>query len=367
MSSIGVPVESSSVASMARIVLQPRRPRSRGSSVGPSTPWFHDRLLSDAVAVVLAVGLVVLAVVGDQVAQREAVVRGDEVERRRGRAAVEDVLRAGEPPAHVGGRLAAVRGAAPERADVVAVGVVPLGPRRPERAEPVAAGADVPRLGDELHLAQQRVLVHRGEERRALVEVHPLARERRREVEAEAVDAHLADPVAQRVEDQPQDVEVADVEGVAAARGVDVRAAVRCELVVVALAEAAEHQRRPVVPALAGVVVDDVEDHLDAGARAARLHHRLELVDLSPGAAVGGVAGVRREEPEGAVAPVVAGAARRERRLGDRVVHGLQLDGGDAEPQQVLDRGRVGEAGVGAAQVLGTPGCVAVKPLTCIS
>jgi hypothetical protein len=35
-----------------------------------------------AVLVVLAVGLVVLLVVGDQIAQREAVVGGDEVERQ---------------------------------------------------------------------------------------------------------------------------------------------------------------------------------------------------------------------------------------------------------------------------------------------
>src|SRR6185436_5128541 len=40
-----------------------------------------------AVAVVLAVGLVVLVVVGDDVVQREAVVRGDEVDARPGLAA----------------------------------------------------------------------------------------------------------------------------------------------------------------------------------------------------------------------------------------------------------------------------------------
>src|SRR6478752_5534179 len=45
--------------------------------------------LSSAVprAVVLCVGLVVLVVVGDQVGQREAVVHGDEVDRRGGSAA----------------------------------------------------------------------------------------------------------------------------------------------------------------------------------------------------------------------------------------------------------------------------------------
>ena len=51
-----------------------------GSSVGPSTPQFQLRLSLRAVAVVFAVGLVVLAVVGDQIVEREAVVAGHEVD-----------------------------------------------------------------------------------------------------------------------------------------------------------------------------------------------------------------------------------------------------------------------------------------------
>ena len=45
----------------------------------------------------------------------------------------------------------------------------------------------------------------RVEEGREAVDVVELARERRGEVEAEAVDVALGDPVAQRVHDQPQD------------------------------------------------------------------------------------------------------------------------------------------------------------------
>ncbi len=52
-----------------------------------------------AVAVVFAVGLVVLLVVGNQVAQREAVVRGDEVDARGGtpRGVLIEIGAAGEP------------------------------------------------------------------------------------------------------------------------------------------------------------------------------------------------------------------------------------------------------------------------------
>ena len=55
-----------------------------------------------AVAIVLGVGLVVLVVIGHEVVQREAVVRGDEVDRRVGAApaAAVEVAGAGEPVAH---------------------------------------------------------------------------------------------------------------------------------------------------------------------------------------------------------------------------------------------------------------------------
>ena len=100
-----------------------------------------------AVAVVLAVRLVVLGRVGDEVGEREAVVRGDEVDRprRRPRACREDIGRAGET-----GREFAreARVAAPEAPHRVAIAVVPFAPGRRKRAQPVPAGPDVPRLGD---------------------------------------------------------------------------------------------------------------------------------------------------------------------------------------------------------------------------
>ena len=81
--------------------------------------------------------------------------------------------------------------AAPEVADGVAVLAVPLGPLRREVAHLVAAGADVPRLGDQLDLADDRVLLHEVEEGRQPVDVVELAGKGRGEVEAEPVDVHL--------------------------------------------------------------------------------------------------------------------------------------------------------------------------------
>ena len=311
-----------------------------------------------AVVVVLAVGLVVLLVVGDQVVEREAVVRGHEVDARdRSSAGVLVVVgRSGEPA----GELAQRRLPAPEVTDGVAVGAVPLGPLGREVAYLVAAGPDVPRLCDQLDLAHDRVLLDELEEGREAVHLVELAGQRGREVEPEPVDVHLGHPVAQRVHDQLQRVRVPHVEGVPGARVVHVVPLVVLDEAVVGLVvDALEAERRPEVVALGGVVVDHVEDHLDAG-RVHRLHHSLELLHLlSQALCIPGARGVRRlrcEEGQGVVAPVVVQSLVEQGAVLDELVHRHELEGGDAEPGQVGgDRG-VRQAGVRPAQLLGHVG-----------
>ena len=162
---------------------------------------------------------------------------------------------------------------------------------------------------------------------------------------------HLGHPVAQRVHDQLHRVRVAHVEGVAGAGVVHVVALVVLdEAVVGRVVDALEAQRRAEVVALGGVVVDDVEDDLDAGG-VHRLHHRLELLHLLAEPA-GGVVGVRREEAEGVVAPVVAQALVEQRGVLDELVHRHQLDRGHAELLQVGGDRRVRETGVRPALLL---------------
>ena len=116
------------------------------------------------------------------------------------------------------------------------------------------------------------------EERPQLVDLEQLAGQRAGQVEAEAVDVHLGDPVAQAVHDELQDARVLHVERVAAAGEVHVVARVlRRQPVVGGVVDAAHRQRRPQLVALGGVVVDHVEDHLDAGG-VQRPHHHLELL-----------------------------------------------------------------------------------------
>ena len=109
-----------------------------------------------------------------------------------------------------------------------------------------------------------------------------------------------------------------------------------------------KRQRRTGGAGLGRVVVDHVQDHLDAR-RVQRLDHRLELGDLAIGLGGGGVAVVRREERDRVVTPVVGPAARRQLPLGDELMHRHQLDGGHAQPGQVVDDGRAGQARIGAA------------------
>ena len=114
--------------------------------------------------------------------------------------------RSDEPDRRLANSAERRRLAAPEVADRVAVLAVPLRPQRGEPAHLVAAVADVPRLGDELDLGDDRVLVHQVEERRQAVDLVELAGERGGQVEPEPVDVHLQDPVPQRVHDQLEHV-----------------------------------------------------------------------------------------------------------------------------------------------------------------
>ena len=105
-----------------------------------------------------------------------------------------------------------------------------------------------------------------------------------REVEAESVDVHVGGPVAQGVEDELQDVGVGGVQGVSASGVVDVSLPVLGEVVVRVVPDAAERQGGAVGAALGGVVVDHVYDDFESGAMEG-LHHLLEVVYLTSGAA----------------------------------------------------------------------------------
>jgi hypothetical protein len=174
---------------------QPLHRRVLGRSLDAAVP---GAVVPESVSVVLAVGLIVLVVIGHQVAQGKAVMGGDEVDRGEWAPAVLPVQVTGAR--QPGGELGQRGGLpAPEIADPVSVLAVPFGPQRREVPDLVAALTHVPRLGDQLDLGNDRILLNQVEERRQPVHLLQLASEHGRQVEPEAVHVHLGDPVPQRV------------------------------------------------------------------------------------------------------------------------------------------------------------------------
>ena len=174
-----------------------------------------------------------------------------------------------------------------------------------EIADLITAFAHVPRLGDELYLRDDRVLVDDFEEGVQLVHATGIAREGGGEVETETVDMHLQHPIAQAVHDKLKGARVEDIEGVAGTGKIQVEARVfRSQPVVGLIVDPAKTERRPEVISFRGVIVDDVENDLDA--RGVEIsHHRFELRHLAAGRAAARVLGFRREEADRVVTPIV--------------------------------------------------------------
>ena len=164
----------------------------------------------------------------------------------------------------------------------------------------------------------------------------------------------LLHPVAQRVEDHPRHDGVRQVEGVAASGDVDVTTAT-VDAVVGALVEPAPREGHVLPRVLRRVVVDDVEQHLDAGGVQV-LDHRLELVEGALRVRLRRVRRVRREEAERVVAPVVGQPAQHEVGLVREGVDREQLECRDPEALQVVDEGGVGEAGIRPTELVGDAG-----------
>jgi hypothetical protein len=180
----------------------------------------------------------------------------------------------------------------------------------------------VPRLGDELDLADHWVLLDQVEEGAEAVDLVELTGQGGGQVEPEPVHVHLGDPVPEAVHDELEGVGVCRVETVAGSGGVVVEpGVVRDQTVVSRVVDPLEGEDGPPVVPLGGVVVDDVEDHFQTrGVK--RLHHRLELTDLIAGPPCAGVAVVGGEEPDGVVAPVVGQPPVHEEHVVDELVDG---------------------------------------------
>ena len=221
-------------------------------------------------------------------------------------------------------------------------------------ADLVTARAEIPRLGDELGHGQRGILVDRGEERAQLVHVIQRAREGAGEIEAEPIDMHLGHPIAQAVHEQLEAVGMHHVQGVAAAREIHVVPLLALDRAIVSLViDPAEGERGPAFVAFRGVVIDDVEDDLDARLMQ-RLHHGPELFHHIRGMRLARrVGALRREETQRVVTPVIVQPLFLEVAVIGEVLNGHQLDGRDPEFRQVLDDWWRRDGRIGPADLLG--------------
>src|SRR5205085_3790111 len=131
---------------------------------------------------------------GDEIAQREAIVRSDEVDAAARTTATESVQVTAAAQA-VGKLRDLARVTLPEFSQVVAIFAIPFAPQNGEIAHLITEVSDIPRLRDELHARKNRVLVHDVEKGGTLVICLRFARQRNREIEPKAVDVHLLNPV----------------------------------------------------------------------------------------------------------------------------------------------------------------------------
>jgi hypothetical protein len=224
--------------------LQPRAPREhysvRGVAFRAAVPAVVRVL---PVAVFLAVGEVALLLVGEQVAQREAVVGDDEVDRcgRCAAARLERIRRCAQALREL---AAAARAAEPEAAHPSRKRSFHSSQRRGK----CRAGSRPVHIPGSRSTGpgERRVLRDALKERRAGVETLVAARQHGREVEAKAVDLHLQRPVAQAVHHHLQHARMAQVECIAAAGRVVEHARLAGQAAVVGeVVEPAPADRRP--------------------------------------------------------------------------------------------------------------------------
>jgi hypothetical protein len=118
------------------------------------------------------------------------------------------------------------------------------------------------------------------------------------------------------------------------------------EPVIARVVEPAERQGRAEFTAFGGVVVDDVENDLDAG-RVQAPHCDAHLVDR----AVGEIARLDRKEADGVVAPIVAQPLLQQKAVLHERLDRHQFDRGNAEPAQMIDHALIGERREGSSFV----------------
>src|SRR3954451_16771036 len=157
------------------------------------------------------------------------------------------------------------------------------------------------------------------------------ARESRSEVEAEAVDTHFLVPVAQAVHYHAQHIRMAKFECVSGTRKIAVVPLHPGRQIVIRLVvDSPKTEGRPRLVALGSMIIDNIKNNLDAGV-VHLLYERLEPAEPL----CSEIFGMRCEEPDRVIAPVVAQAVLDQMVVMDESMDRQKLDRRDAEVAQI--------------------------------
>ena len=261
-----------------------------------------------AVAVLFAIRVVVLVIVADQIVQRKTVVRGNEVDAGVGpTAAMLIQIRTAREAIGNFADLAFI--AFPKTPDLISILPVPLRPEDRKIAHLIAAVPNVPRLRDQLGLGEHRVLVNDFE--KGVEFVHPflVAGKGRCQIETEAIHVHIVHPVPQAIHHELERTRMEEVERVPGPGEIHVVPGVfRRQSVIGGVIHPSKTQSGAQVIPFRGVIVNHIQDHLDAG-RVQIAHHAFELGDLFAHYPAAGIFRLRSEETDRVVTPVIDQAA----------------------------------------------------------
>ena len=153
----------------------------------------------------------------------------------------------------------------PKLPHVIAVLIVPFSKRCRIGAQLIAARPNIPRLCNQLHFIQNRVLPNRAEKRPVPFKPACRAAQRGTQIKAKAINMHDFNPITQAIHHQSDDEGVLKVEGIPTTGIIDVIARIIRQPVVAGIVQAAKHQRRPHLGAFGGVVIDHIQNHFDPG------------------------------------------------------------------------------------------------------
>jgi hypothetical protein len=134
---------------------------------------------------------------------------------------------------------------------------------------------------------------------------------------------------------------MAHVEGIAGAGVIHVVArVVRHQAVIGGVVDAPKTEGGAELIPFGGVVVDYVEDDFDSGA-VQRFDHGFEFADLFAAGAATRVTRIRREVVDRVISPVVVQSIFDQALVIHEVVHGHELDRGDAQFLEIVDYHRM--------------------------